>query len=118
MTTSPARLETPEPLTRRPPRYWWMKRIALGFVALLVLMLGVRLIWGRIAQQKLQAARDDLAARASGMASGVNSPPLPELQNAATFFLRAERLIASDSPAMSNLSYAGYPHFPPGVALR
>jgi hypothetical protein len=38
-----------------PPRFWWLKRLTAGGIALFFLMLALRLWWGDVAQRRLDA---------------------------------------------------------------
>jgi len=48
---------------RIPPRFWWLKRLAVAGVAYVLLLVGVRLWWGYEADRRLQAEVDAIRSR-------------------------------------------------------
>jgi len=45
-----------------PPRFWWLKRIAIASIVLIVALAGLRLWWGYEAHRRLQAEIDRIVA--------------------------------------------------------
>lgn len=67
-----------------PPRYWWLKRIIVGSVVLLVVLGLVRWRWGVYADRLLQAEIDGyIAAGQPVYETDLLLPPVPDDQNAA-----------------------------------
>ena len=78
-----------------PPRFWWLKRIALAAAVLLAGLIGLRVWWGRVADQRLQAAIDRY--RAAGQPvypEDFDTPHVPDEQNAVKALRDAEAAIA------------------------
>ena len=75
---------TPEPTIPWPPRFWWLKRIALGWLFVIALLLIVRLIWGWQIDRRME---NQLAAwRALGQPTRPEDfaePEVPDAENAA-----------------------------------
>ena len=81
----------PEPTHPYPPRFWWLKRIALGWLAVIVLLLVIRLIWGweinrRINNQRAAWRAQDQPTRPEDFAE----PDVPDGENAALILKRIE----------------------------
>jgi hypothetical protein len=97
-----------------PPRFRWLKRIAILYVLLAVALAGVRVWWGRHAQKKLD---DSVAAiRAAGepaLIEDLNGDPIPNADNAAYYYRLAIAKLNPNamSPAASNYTYTEYPPF-------
>jgi hypothetical protein len=73
-----------------PPRYWWLKRIAIGMAVLLVVLGGVRWWWGVYARRALQAEIDRYVAAGERVTfDDIAGPPIPDDQNAAVFLQQA-----------------------------
>ncbi len=95
-----------------PPRYWWLRRIALGF-ALLILLLGlVRLWWGYDAKARLDAAIAEI--RAGGepiLPDDFVFPAVPDRENAAYYLKQAAAALnsAAEPPAETNMEYSYAP---------
>jgi hypothetical protein len=69
-----------------PPRYWWLKRILAGALLLLIVLVGVRVWWGVVAERRLQRKIDEY--RATGqplLPEDFAVAKLPDAQNAAHF---------------------------------
>lgn len=70
-----------------PPRYWWLRRIAVGVMVLIVALVGLRWWWGVVAERRLQAEIDH--SRAAGepiFPEDFNPTPVPDDQNAAKLY--------------------------------
>jgi hypothetical protein len=73
-----------EPVAYDPPRFRWLKRTAVGFSILIVLLIGVRVIWGAAAERRLAAFVD--ACKAAGEPiepEDFERSALPDNENAA-----------------------------------
>lgn len=74
----------PEPTYPCPPRFWWLKRIALGWLIVIALLLIIRLIWGWEINRRMN---NQLAEwRAQGQPTRPEDfaePDVPEAENAA-----------------------------------
>jgi hypothetical protein len=74
-----------------PPRYWWLKRIALGVVLLLALLLGLRLAWGAaVARHVDRVLADYESAGVPLRLSAFRRPRIPDDQNAVVDLRRAD----------------------------
>ena len=73
-----------------PVRYWWAKRIGVGFVVWMVVMLGVRWGWGCEADRRLNAeiAKYQAAGEPVFLEDFVTKP-VPDEENAAKLYLEA-----------------------------
>jgi hypothetical protein len=73
-----------------PPRYWWLKRIGVSIVILLVALGLLRWWWGVKAHRALQAELDRLVAAGQPVfPEDFRSPPVPDDQNAAILLKQA-----------------------------
>jgi hypothetical protein len=73
-----------------PPRYWWLKRIALAAALFVLALVGVRLWWGYIAETRLQAKIG--AYHAAGepiLLEDLATQPIPDEENGAYFLQQA-----------------------------
>jgi len=75
-----------------PPRYWWLKRIALAAGFLLVALFALRLWWGWEANRRLQAEIDRIVAAGEPIYPEDFDPKedIPDEQNAARLLLKAD----------------------------
>lgn len=78
-----------------PPRFWWLKRGALAFATLLVALSALRLWWGHIAQQRMDAAMNAAAALGGPVTveDWNNRPSLGDADNAALLLGQAAAAI-------------------------
>lgn len=75
-----------------PPRYWWLKRLAIAGVVALVALIGLRLYWGHIMSARLEAAVADIEARGEPIRfDDMQRAAVPDEDNAAYFFMEALR---------------------------
>jgi hypothetical protein len=99
-----------------PPRFWWLKRLALAGVALILGLLLLRAWWGHHASRLLAAEHERLRAAGEPVVpEDLNPQPIPANQNAATFLSRAIAVVArstAHSPSQSALEYVEYPPYP------
>src|SRR4051794_7080659 len=96
-----------EPTWPDPPRYWWLKRLALASLLLLLSLAVVRVAWGWEAHRRL--ARELAPVRAAGgpvSAAETNVAPVPDAENGALVFRRAFASIGAVSPSSSSMSYS------------
>jgi hypothetical protein len=92
-------IETPQDTTALPRRYWWLKRIAAGYVLLMAAVGGLYWVSNHLAKQRLQVELDKLRARGEPAAlSDLAGPPVPPEQNAAILLKKAGELTELDSP--------------------
>lgn len=87
-----------EPDRPWPPRYWWLRRIVLAGLLLLVGLVGLWLWWGAYAERQLDAALDEVRAE-GGMLTieQYEQPPVPDEDNAADLLLQAASLVRTNS---------------------
>ena len=112
---APAPAPSREPHWPYPPRRWWLKRLTLGFVLLVVALGGLRAWWGREADRRLRRTLDAIAANGHPVrAADLNAPPVPDELNAAVYLNRAAAAVVPgvDSPSSSALEYNAYPPYP------
>lgn len=83
---------TVEPI---PPRYWWLKRIALAAGLLLVALFALRLWWGWEANRRLHAEIDKIIAAGEPIYPEDFDPKedIPDEQNAARLLIGADEVI-------------------------
>jgi hypothetical protein len=108
--------ESPEKYAGPPP-YRWVKGFAIFAGALLVMLVILWFWWAHVASTQLQTKIDAILARHEPLyPSDFLPPPLPDNQNAATYYRAAVAAKAPnvDSPGSSNYSFNNYPPFPRG----
>ncbi len=78
-----------------PPRYWWLKRIALASAFLLAALVGLRLWWGWEANRRLQAEIDRIIAAGEPIYPEDFDPKeaIPDEQNAARLLVEANEAV-------------------------
>jgi hypothetical protein len=79
-----------------PVRYWWLKRLGAAGVVFLLALLGLRLLWGHVAEARLQAKIAEY--RAAGepvLVEDFAHPPIPDAENGAYFLQRAGAAMSS-----------------------
>jgi hypothetical protein len=82
-----------------PPRLWWLKRLSLAGLFLIVALAALRWWWGHEAQRGMDAMI--AAAHAKGepiLPEDFDFPPVPDAENAAIPLMRAERLMRWNAP--------------------
>ena len=100
-----------------PPRYWWLKRVAVGVLVLVAMLAGVRWRWGFVAERRLQQKIEEY--RAAGepiLPADYAVAPIPDRENAAYYLRQAgQRMTAGPmSPSDVNtdprlaIEYPGY----------
>ena len=96
---------TVEPI---PPRYWWLKRIALAAGFLFVALFALRLWWGWEANRRLQAEIDKIIAKGEPIYPEDFDPKedIPDDQNAARFLRNAEQAINLTLLSLGECHYA------------
>src|SRR5438105_12049711 len=90
MTNPSKQSAAPEPARAYPPRYWWLKRIAL-LSALIILALGALRFWWGIKSAKLLAA-EIAAFHARGepiLPEDFAAPAIPDSDNGAFYLKQA-----------------------------
>lgn len=108
-------VEPKEPDYPWPPRYWWLRRISIWSIVLLLVLAIIRIVWGWDADRRFQSAID--AIRAKGEPILPEDFELPAVQNEQENFVYHFRLATASwpagiySPRDSNLEFQGYlPH--------
>lgn len=67
-----------------PPRFWWLKRGAIGFGLLLVMLAALRFWWGHEAQRRMDALAREAHARGEPFyPEDFQQQPVPDADNAA-----------------------------------
>ncbi len=78
-----------------PSRYWWLKRLALAYLAMIVAALGLRLWWGYEANRRLQAEIERIQAAGEPLFPEDFDPPsVPDERNAALWYIKAAEAMA------------------------
>ncbi len=81
---------TEAPAVPIPPRFWWLKRLSTAALVFLLLLVGVRLWWGHVAESRLQAKIAEY--RAAGqpvLLEDFRPEPIPDEENGAYFLMLA-----------------------------
>lgn len=100
-----------------PPRYWWLKRISLGALIVLVSLTTFRIAIGVYAQRRFDAHVAELCARGEptrpeDLAAG----EINDEENAAFHLQQAATVVVAkevSSPRSGGLVYPSYPPYPP-----
>ncbi|HNQ23944.1 MAG TPA: hypothetical protein PKK06_12705 [Phycisphaerae bacterium] len=94
-----------------PPRFWWLKRIVVAVLVLLLALLGLRLWWGWEAQRRFDAAI--AAYRAAGepvFPEDFLTEQVPDEDNAARVYDRAlQKLVLTTAGGVSLDDLLGWP---------
>jgi len=78
------------PTQPNPKRYWWLKRLTLLGLALVVLLVGLRLVWGHRVQARLDALVADIQAKGEPILfSDLQSEALADSDNGAWYLMQA-----------------------------
>ena len=103
------------PNVTHPPRFWWLKRLALGALGLAAVLAGIRVLWGNIAQRRLASELAPLVARGEAVnGPGMNIAHVPDEENGALLYIKAVQSNKGTSPAQStNGSFPDAPPYPP-----
>jgi hypothetical protein len=113
MTTSDTPIDEPD--YPYPRRYAWLKRGIAAYLLLALALVGLRIVWGRIAQHRLDATIAGFHAHGQpALVEDLNGPKIPDAENAAFYYLRAISKLNKNivSPAASNMYYSSYPPYP------
>ena len=109
--------ELDEPDCPYPPRYWWLKRVALALVLLGLVTAGAWRAWAREARRRVDVAFAPIVARGEPVnAAGLIAAPVPPEENGAPLYLEAVQIAGHtriDSPSSSSMSYPDFFPFPP-----
>jgi hypothetical protein len=74
-----------------PPRFWWLKRLSLAGLLLIVALAGLRWWWGHEAQRRIDALIADAHAKGEPiLPEDFDSPGVPDAENAAIPLKQAE----------------------------
>ncbi|HEY7088549.1 MAG TPA: hypothetical protein VH518_10700 [Tepidisphaeraceae bacterium] len=101
----------PEPTYPNPPRYRWLKRIALAWFIALVSLAGLRIWWGRDAQRRLDTVIAQIHARGQRILPAEFADPHAEdSENVAWHLNQAANAIndAAQPPSYGNTMYRDY----------
>jgi hypothetical protein len=108
----------PEPTVPCPPRFWWLKRIAVAVTIALLGLIALRLWWGHAAAVRVRALVDAAHARGAPILPADFAPePLAENENAAATLALAAASIVTDAnfDAIAQ-TWNGGPFTPPELA--
>ncbi|MFK7788514.1 MAG: hypothetical protein AB8C95_03330, partial [Phycisphaeraceae bacterium] len=73
-----------------PKRYWWLKRLSLAALAIVVLLVGLRLVWGQRVQAKLDQAVAEIQSKDEPILfEDLVYEPLPDTENGAWYLTQA-----------------------------
>ncbi len=115
MTSSEVR-KWSEPSIPHPPRFWWLRRITLGVVVLLLILSGLRVWWGWEANRRFDRVIRELAARGQPIRAEDLDLPIADDDdaNAAVHIVAAANAIDPTvySPSQSNEQFPEHPPFP------
>ncbi|MBX2852109.1 MAG: hypothetical protein KTR15_10225 [Phycisphaeraceae bacterium] len=76
--------------TPLPKRYWWLKRLSLAALVLVLLLVGLRLIWGQRVQARLDQAIADIQAKGEPIHyEDLISEEIPDEENGAWHLMQA-----------------------------
>ncbi len=106
---------SPEPTHPYPPRYWWLKRLTVLGLIVVVGTACLRVWWGRVAERELERVVAELRGRGEPVWPEDFGPTdLPDEQNAAVLLRAATEALDrnSEPPSATNMSYNHYPPFP------
>ena len=79
-----------EPTSPDPKRYWWLKRLSLAALLLIVLLVGLRLVWGQRVQARLDETIADIHAKGEPILfSDLTIDPLTDTENGAWYLTQA-----------------------------
>src|SRR5690348_8116843 len=80
-----------------PPRFWWLKRGAVGFGLLLVMLCILRFWWGHEAERRIEAVARKAHARGEPFyPQDFAEPSVPDAENAAVPILMAIKQLRID----------------------
>ncbi|MBN1343619.1 MAG: hypothetical protein JXQ73_13105 [Phycisphaerae bacterium] len=84
-----------------PPRYWWLRRIGLVSLVIVVGLVGLRAWWGQVAARRLRAEIERIQAAGEPIfPNDFDPPPVSDEENGALMLIRAaEAIPASTSDA-------------------
>lgn len=85
-----------------PPRFWWLKRGAIGFGLLLALLCVLRFWWGHEAQRRTDALAREAHARGEPFyPEDYRQEPVPDAENAAVPIQAAVKKLQTDGLGMA-----------------
>jgi hypothetical protein len=94
-----------------PPRYWWLKRIVIASLLMIVALAVWRIVLGRIAGARLDAAVNQIAVRGERIAiADFTVAAIDDDQNVVTFLRRAGEAMSQTDypPRATNMDYFSY----------
>ncbi|MFH1745907.1 MAG: hypothetical protein ABIG44_02570, partial [Planctomycetota bacterium] len=87
-----------------PPRYWWLKRLALATLVLLLILIAVRIWWGWYAERRLEALIAEYhAAGQPVLLEDYAEEPVPDDENAAKCYQEAHTAFVRSLPQSIDL---------------
>src|SRR5262245_26239671 len=111
MSSSASIVEEPFP---HPPRYWWLKRISAGLLALLFSLILIRLICGWGPKRRLRHYLGALrAAREPVTVEDLTLPRVPDEPNFVTYIEQAAAAAFNSKAPPPQLLDKVYPRYPP-----
>jgi hypothetical protein len=79
-----------EPTKPNPKRFWWLKRLSLAALVLVLLLAGLRLVWGQRVQSRLDETIADIKAKGEPILfTDLVYEPLPDAENGAWYLMQA-----------------------------
>ncbi|MGE5609074.1 MAG: hypothetical protein ACM359_07455 [Bacillota bacterium] len=97
-------IEMQQDTTAMPRRYWWMKRIAVGYVLFVAVVGGLYGVSNHLAERRLQVELDKLRARGEpAVLSDLAGPPVPPEQNAAILLKKAGEIDLEDADVLGDI---------------
>lgn len=96
--SDPPQQPIPPPAERVPPRYGWLKRIALASALLLAAAAGLHLWWMHHAEQAFARALAEAQVGSDPLLEATDATPVPDAENAAELYTRAAQYV-HENPA-------------------
>ena len=95
---------TEAPAVPVPPRFWWLKRLGAVAIAFLLLLVGVCLWWGHVAESRLRAKIAEYRAAGQPLfPEDFQKDPIPEEDNAAYYLKQAAAKLTHSSTDINDL---------------
>jgi len=88
-----------------PPRLWWLKRILVACAISLAALAAIRLWWGHVAHNRLQAEIERVRAAGEPIfPEDFDPPPVPDDENAALVISKAIKALVAPAEAANDIS--------------
>src|SRR5438067_8065809 len=102
MTSALSELPVHEPTAPHPPRYWWLKRLALAVLLWSAAITGLYSWWNHESQRRVRAVIDEVHARGEPiLVDDFARPDVPPSQNAALDLMAAARALVPTKGRLS-----------------